>query len=68
MTAKHVPGHTQGYFSEHRWPDTLVSDKGPCLATHEFKQAMEEMGVHHTTSSSHHNQSNGLAERSTPRL
>ena len=30
MTAQHVIGHLKVIFSEYGWPDTIVSDNGPC--------------------------------------
>ena len=30
MTAQNVIGHLQVIFSEYGWPDTIVSDNGPC--------------------------------------
>ena len=42
---------------------TLLTDNGPCYASHEFKQLMLDMSVNHITSSPHYPQSNGLAEK-----
>ena len=33
MTAQHVINHFKLIFSEYGWPDTLVSDNGPCYAS-----------------------------------
>ena len=63
MTAKHVASHFSEVFDEYRWPDTLLTDNGPCYASHEFKQLMLDMSVNHITSSPHYPQSNGLAEK-----
>ena len=63
MTAKHVASHFSQVFGEYGWPDTLLTDNGPCYASHEFKQLMADMSVNHITSSSHYPQSNGLAEK-----
>ena len=63
MTAKHVASHFFDVFGEHGWPDTLLTDNGPCYASHEFKQLMLDMSVNHITSSPHYPQSNGLAEK-----
>ena len=63
MTAKHVASHFAQVFSEYGWPDTLLTDNGPCYASHEFKQLMLDMSVNHITSSPHYPQSNGLAEK-----
>ena len=63
MTAKHVASHFSQVFSEYGWPDTLLTDNGPCFAAQEFKQLMMDMSVNHITSSPHYPQSNGLAEK-----
>ena len=63
MTAKHVASHFSQVFSEYGWPDTLLTDNGPCYAAKEFKQLMMNMSVNHITSSPHYPQSNGLAEK-----
>ena len=38
MKATHV-GNSD-VFGEYGWPDTLLTDNGPCYASHEFKQLM----------------------------
>ena len=53
ITPKHVKTNMQAIFSEHGWPDALVSDNGPCYNATEFRQAMEDMGVCHIRSSPH---------------
>ena len=63
MTAKHVASHFSQVFSEYRWPDTLLTDNGPCYTAQDFKQLMMDMSVNHITSSPHYPQSNGLAEK-----
>ena len=63
MTAKHVASHFSQVFSEYGWPDTLLTDNGPCYASQEFKKLMLNMSVNHITSSPHYPQSNGLAEK-----
>ena len=63
MTAKHVASHFSQVFSEYGWPDTLLTDNGPCYASQEFKKLMLDMSVNHITSSPHYPQSNGLAEK-----
>ena len=63
MTAKHVASHFSEVFGEYGWPDTLLTDNGPCHASHEFKQLMLDMSVNHITSSPHYPQSNGLPEK-----
>ena len=63
MTAHHIADHIQQIFAEYRWPDTLVSDNGPCYTSEIFKGLMEEYQVNHITSSPHYPQSNGLAKK-----
>ena len=62
MTAQHVINHFKLIFSEYGWPDTLVSDNGPCYASEVFIKIMKEYNVNHITSLPHYPQSNGLAE------
>ena len=62
MTAQCVKSYMQTIFSEYGWLDTLVSDNDPYHNATEFRQAMEDMAVHHKTSSSHFHQSNRLPE------
>ena len=63
MTAQHVVGHLKVIFSEYGWPDTIVSDNGPCYAAKAFTKTMEEYQVNHITSSPHYSQSNGPVEK-----
>ena len=49
--------------SEYGWPDTIVSDKGPCFVSQEFKDLLKSKSVVHITSSSNYQQANGLAEK-----
>ena len=53
MTTKHVASQFSKVFGEYGWPDTLLTDNGPCYASHEFKQLMLDMSVNHITSSPH---------------
>ena len=62
MSAQHVTEHFRLIFSEYSWPDTLVSDNGPCYVAEMFTKFMKEYAVNHITSSPHYPQSNGLAE------
>ena len=50
-------------FSEYEWPDTLISDNSPCYTSQAFTSVMLAFSVNHITSSPHHLQSNGLAEK-----
>ena len=63
MSAQHIAEHFKSIFSEYGWPDTLVSDNGPCYTTETFANLMKEYAVNHITSSPHYPQSNGLAEK-----
>ena len=63
MRAQHVIGHLKVIFSEYGWPDTIVSDNGPCYMAETFTKTMQEYRVNHITSSPHYPQSNGLSEK-----
>ena len=63
MTGKHVASQCKSVFSEYGWPDTLISDSGPCYTLQAFTSVMQAFSVNHNTSSPHSPQSNGLAEK-----
>ena len=63
MSAQSVREHFKSIFSEYGWPDTLVSDNGPCYTAEMFTNLMKEYTVNHIMSSPHYPQSNGLAEK-----
>ena len=63
MAGKVIAHHMQAMFAKYRWPNTLVTDKGPCYTSKEFQMLMKSMSVHHITSSPHYPQSNGLAQK-----
>ena len=63
MTAQHIADHCKQIFAEYSWPDTLISDNGPCYASETFKKLMTEYNVNHITSSPYYPQSNSLAEK-----
>ena len=63
MTGKAIAHHMQAIFAEYRWPDTLVTDNGPCYTSKEFQMLMQSMSVNHITSFPHYPHSNGLAEK-----
>ena len=41
MSAQHIAEHFRFIFSEYGWPDTLVSDNGPCYVTKTFTSLMK---------------------------
>ena len=63
MTGKAIAHHMQAIFAKYRWPDTLVTDNGPCYTSREFQMLMQSMSVNHITSSPYYPQSNGLVEK-----
>ena len=63
MTGQHVANQCKLIFSEYGWPETLISDNGPCYTVEAFTSVMNAYHVNHITSSPHYPQSNGLAER-----
>ena len=62
MTGQHVVSQCKLIFPEYGWPDTLVSDNGPCYTAETFTSMIKEYGVNHITSCPYYLQSNGLAE------
>ena len=63
MTGQHVATQCKQIFSEYGWPETLISNNGPCYAEEVFTNMMKEYGVNHITSSKYYQKSNGLAEK-----
>ena len=63
MTGKAIAHHMQTIFAKYGWPNTLVTDNGPCYTSQEFQMLMKSMSVNHITSSPHCPQSNGLVEK-----
>ena len=63
MTGQHIANQCKLIFSEYGWPETLVSDNGPCYTAEVFTKLMKEYNVNHITSSPYCQQSNGLAEK-----
>ena len=61
MTSQHAINHFKLIF--YGWPDTLVSDNGPCYASEAFTKIMHEYNVNHITSPPHYPLSNGLGRK-----
>ena len=53
----------QAKISEYGWPESLISDNGPCYTSQAFTSVMQSYSVNHITSSLHYLKSNGLAEK-----
>ena len=62
MTGQHVTNQCRQIFSEYGWPETLISNNGPCYTADAFTIVMNAYNVNHVTRSPHYPQSNGLAE------
>ena len=63
MTGQCIASHFKVTFPEYGYPETLVSDNGPCYTSEVFTNLMREYNVNYITSSPHYPQSNGLAEK-----
>ena len=63
MTGQHVANQCKLIFPEYGWPETLISDNGPCYTSEAFTSLMKDYSVNHITSSLHYAQSKGLAEK-----
>ena len=63
MTGQHVATQCKLIFSECGWPETLISDNGPCYTAEAFTSIMNAYHVNHITCSPHYPQSNELAEK-----
>ena len=61
--AQQVASQMKLIFSEYGWPETIVSDNGPCYSAEAFTKLMTDYKVNHITSSPYYPQSNGLAEK-----
>ena len=62
-TAQQVSNQMKLIFSEYGWPESIVSNNGPCYSAETFTKLMTDYSVNHITSSPHYLQSNGLAEK-----
>ena len=63
MTGQHIANQCKLIFSEYGWPETFISDNGPCYSLQAFNSVMQSYNVNHITSSPHYPQSNSLAEK-----
>ena len=63
MTGQHVANQCKLIFSEYGWPETLISDNGPCYTSQAFTSVMQSYNANHITSSLHYQRSNSLAEK-----
>ena len=62
-TTKSVVNSLKTVFSRHGIPQTLVTDNGPCFASHEFKKFVQDWEFRHVISSLLYPRSNGMAEK-----
>ena len=63
MTGQHIASQFKLICSKYGWPETIVSDNGPCYTSEIFTNLMIEYNVNRITSLPHYPQSNGLAEK-----
>ena len=63
MTGQCIANQCKLIISEYGWPETLISDNGPCYTAEVFTKLMGEYNVNHVTSSPHYLQSNELAKK-----
>ena len=61
--AQQVASHMKLIFSEIGWPETIISDNGPCYSAESFTKLMTDYSVNHITISQHYPQPNGLVEK-----
>ena len=59
----HIANQCKLIFSEYGWPETLISDSGPCYTSQAFTSVMKSYKVNHITSSLHDLQLKRLAEK-----
>ena len=63
MTGVHFANQCKQISSEYRWPETLISDNGPCYTSQGFTSIMQSYNMNHITSYLHYPESNGLVEK-----
>ena len=54
MTGLHIANQCKQAFSEYGWPETLISDNGPCYTTQAFTSVMQSYSVNDSTRSLHY--------------
>ena len=62
-TPQQVANQMKLILSEYGWPETIVSNNGPCYSAKTFTKLMTDYSVNRITSSPHYPQLNGLAEK-----
>uniref|UniRef100_A0A3Q0S4A5 Integrase catalytic domain-containing protein n=1 Tax=Amphilophus citrinellus TaxID=61819 RepID=A0A3Q0S4A5_AMPCI len=62
-TSTQIIHRLKAIFARFGIPDEMVSDNGPQFSSAEFKELGQQMDIKHLTSSPHHPQGNGHAER-----
>ena len=50
MTGQHVANHCKQAFSEYCWPETLISENGPCYTMDAFTSVMNAYHINPITS------------------
>ena len=58
VTCVHIANQCKLMFPEYGWPETLITDNGPCCTSQAFTSIMQSYNVNHITSSPHGLQSN----------
>ena len=54
VTGLYFANQFQLVFSEYWWPETLISDNGPCFTSQAFTSVLKAFRVNHITSSPHY--------------
>ena len=63
MTGLHIANQCKLIFSEHGWPETLITGNGPCYTSQALTSVLKSYNVKHITSCPHYPQLNSLAEK-----
>ena len=62
-TTKAVTAVLNNKFRKFGLVEKIISDNGPCFRSDDFRRFCDQLDIGHVTSSPHHHQSNGRAER-----